>query len=222
MDSKKPNPFGELLKKLVFEDAEAETENETEEILHTGTEAEFEFGAENNETTPELQESEDMAFSESETISGKTEEAADHEEDVPDFLKEFEKEAEELAKKDFSSLSEENGPAASADVPDDSDTETEDISETDSDSEDPENASAETVEPIIPDTEDEISETPSGEESETADEKSEDEKSEDEKKPIFFSGPVSDDSPPSAFRDPDDEIFRYNSQSFSYRSTAKT
>ena len=217
MDSKKPNPFGELLKKLVFEDAEAETENETEEILHTGTEAEFEFGAENNETTPELQESEDMAFSESETISEKAEETGEHEEDVPDFLKEFEKEAEELAKNDLSSLSEENGPAASADVPDDADSETEKIPGTDSDGEEPENASEETVEPIIPDTEDEKSETPSGEESETADEKSE-----DEKKPIFFSGPVSDDSPPSAFRDPDDEIFRNKRQSFSYRSTAKT
>ena len=215
MDSKKPNPFGELLKKLVFEDAEAETENETEEILHTGTEAEFEFGAENNEPAPELQESDDITFSES--VSGKAEEAGDLTEDVPDFLKEFEKEAEELAKKDLSSLSEENGPAASADVPDDADSETEKISGTDSDGEEPENTSEETAEPIIPDTEDEISETPSGEESETADEETK-----DEKKPIFFSGPVSDDSPPSAFRDPDDEIFRNKRQSFSYRSTAKT
>ena len=83
MDSKKPNPFGELLKKLVFEDAEAETENETEEILHTGTEAEFEFGAENNEPAPELQESDEITFSES--VSGKAEEAGDLTEDVPDF-----------------------------------------------------------------------------------------------------------------------------------------
>ena len=129
MDSKKPNPFGELLKKLVFEDAEAETDNETEEILHTGTEAEFEFGADNYENEPELREPEDMTFSENEGITGTTEEAGEPEEDVPDFLKEFEKEAEELAKN------------------------AEDLTE-------------EPVEPIIPESEDESSETSSGEEPE--------------------------------------------------------
>ena len=77
MDSKKPNPFGELLKKLVFEDAEAETDNETEEILHTGTEAEFEFGADNYENEPELREPEDMTFSKNEGITGTTEEAGE-------------------------------------------------------------------------------------------------------------------------------------------------
>ena len=224
MDSKKPNPFGELLKKLVFEDAEAETENETEEILHTGTEAEFEFGADNYETEPD---SEDMTLSESEDITGAAEEAGNVEEDIPDFLKEFEKEAEELAKKDLFSVSDKSDAGTSADEPDDADNESEEISEEHNGTEESEDENGsegseiaaedlqeETIEPIIPESEEDISEISSEEET--------DDGSESEKKPIFFSGPVSDDSPPSAFRDPDDEIFKNKRQSFSYRSTAKT
>ncbi|WP_044975979.1 hypothetical protein [Ruminococcus sp. HUN007] len=216
MDSKKPNPFGELLKKLVFEDAEAETENETEEILHTGTEAEFEFGAENEENTPDISEPESSTFSDSQTAD----EGAHVEEVVPDFLKEFEEESEKLAKTDMFSVSAEDTVSPSEDPVNE---EKEDITE--------EDAGEISIIPDVPDNEEpestddpsdaeESADTSDRTESESGAEKTDD-GPEDEKKPILFSGPVSDDTAPSSFRGADEDIYRSKRQSFSYISTAK-
>ena len=207
MNSKKSNPLEELFKKLVFEDQDDEAEEENEEILRDGTEAEYEFG-----------QTENTADGYEEAAAGmRTDLTSDNEQNAETY------EAEDKTPE------EENETVPESIIPD----ETENIagllkdymSGTSGEENEPEDRSEDeslsgTEISVSGENEEDHSAGPAGEEtfSIIPDERSDEEKP--EKKPIVFSGPVSDDAPAAHMQDADEEVFRSKRQSFSYRSTS--
>ena len=207
MNSKKSNPLEELFKKLVFEDQDDEAEEENEEILRDGTEAEYEFG-----------QTENTADGYEEAAAGmRTDLTSDNEQNAETY------EAEDKTPE------EENETVPESIIPD----ETENIagllkdymSGASGEENEPEDGSEDeslsgTEISVSGENEEDHSAGPAGEEtfSIIPDERSDEEKP--EKKPIVFSGPVSDDAPAAHMQDADEEVFRNKRQSFSYRSTS--